>query len=1038
MMAARARSASIFRAAHRRRSLPASGIINVGCPSTTIVAAGYWRGTSAALLHLQIITSSHLVHTSPLLLSNDDDKANGASVSQTAALDDGNHDGQYDYTTDKYDFGVEKETDRLKLWHETKETEFQQLDIQTIKLLGSSSSSKKGSSDQIKLIISQLQQWNEFISSITTKMDFEFRTKNPYYPPSEFMTSITYDAAEKAQSLLMRLTQQENATKIPPGLEVKAHKLVMSAWSNVFHWSSGDRCEEILEVYGQKFGGDMNYMPSMDDYKTVMKAHLKSCSSRYSTTAPTADGDSAVSSPGEKASEILNLLNNVYTAGDLFLKPDVELYSQTIAVVKNTLLDWQMRRRFRESGDASLEKELSLEVCSALDQMETTMAEEATAEEKDAKIHSSLDQWRCIIRAYSDAIAVVSRIRLGDDGSNSIRSAEQILERLERFVSSNVDAIVQSAREDESNNTILEEIQRCIEGAYLSKLSSQLLVSDFSTALANASSSEEVFNRMKDRSEGAATEESVLFPAPTPDHVKALIRAYVECLRGQYFSPESNRAMDILEELPHLKAQKLLKELEVQQAGRPIDGSVYSDIAWACTQIPHWVSIYKREKYTSATNSAKALLKHTINQYSQGSVNFSSIGTATKMYNYIFDLYSQIASSKNPRNLKIKESSVKQSIELFDDMEYWYKESGGTIAKPDNHTLGLLLKTIFSSGLPSSLECAQTMIQRLAQLGVKPKQRDYLVLMKAAKDPTKVEEILNRVKANYDKDQSEKPTTALYSECVSAYARSRHQNSASKVMHLFDELNELYESTSDPDFRPDSILYGATIDAISKSKSRGNTAMFKAMQLLDKMEKQFDAGLIDAAPNRYAYTSILSLICQLRIPDGHVLAEDLLRRMNNRSRQVNDDDILPDAVAYTALLQAFSRSKSPDAIDKANKWFVEMETRYAEGNFDLKPNKITYTALINCWRTSGRPDSGEQAQKVLELAEQRYQEGDYEIKPDAMLYSSVIDAWSRSKSNEKVDRAWDLYSRMRDQYSKGNIDMQPNDIIVSNHLFEYI
>jgi len=1104
MMAARMirRSTCIVRA--RGGGIISVVVVGHHHPSNTIIATiadDGWRERAAALfLHRhQQASSRRLLHTTPLILSDDNAKASPFSrlsksnrsggdyenddarlktnttknhsttaavvssvVSQTTAIfddDEEGHDVPYNYTADAYDFGQEDDApDRLQIWHEAKETEFQQLMVLTTKLLDSGSNIKVG----YKPIISQLQQWDKFITSITTDMDFDFRTKNPYYPPSEFMTSITYNAAENAQQLLMRLiiettTPANNnkkktttTTKIQPELEVNAYKLVMNAWSNVYHWSSGDRCEEILDLYGQKFGGDMNYMPSMDDYKTVMKAHLKSCSSSWyndttttTTVSQAIDADSAdnatdanatvnttITSPGEKALEILNLLNNVYTAGDLFLKPDVELHSHTIAVVRNTLLDWQMRRRFGES-DASLEKQLSLELLNALEQMEVTMGEEAAAEEKDAKMQTSLEKWRCIIRAYCDAIAVVSKVPLGNEVSKSIRSSDQILETLEQFVSSNVHAILHSAGEDDSNHAILEEIRRCIEGAYVSKLSSQLTVFDFNTALANASASEAIFNRMKERSEDASIiKESVLFPAPTQDHVHALIRAYVKCLWGRYFRPAANTAMEKLEELPHLKAQQLLKQLELKHNGSPIDGSVYLDIAWACTQIPHWPCIYERDKYISATNSAQALLKHTMNQYSQGSINFSRNGTVTKMYNFIFGLCFQM--SRNSRNSKGKEASMKQALRLYDDMEYWYKESGGAVAKPDIQTLGLILKTIANSGLSSSFECAQTMFQRLASCGVKAKERDYVVLMKAAKDPTKVEEILRRVKANYDKDKSEKPTTALYTECISAFARSQEYN-ASKVMDLYDELNELYASTSDPDFRPDSIFYGAIFDAISKSKSRGEASIRIAMQLLDKMERKFDDGLIDVSPNRYAYTSILSSISHAKTRDGHVLAEDLLRRMNNRSREVNDDSLLPDVVAYTALLQALARSRSSDKINQAKKWFAEMENRYAEGNSDLKPNKITYTALINCWRTSGRPDSGEEAQNVLELDEQKYQDGDYDIKPDAMMYSSVIDAWSRGRSTHKVARAWDLYSRMREQYSKGNLDMKPNDIVVSNY-----
>jgi hypothetical protein len=1057
-------SASIFRAT--RRQLPAIAGTSVGHQTDNIAinsTASGWRGNAALLHHHDKTSTSRFLHVTPLIFSDDSDAssspfsrlsksnnsdttshkvASGGSRPKTpnnhlnatppisqAFDEDNNNDAPYeDYTTDAYNFQKEEEISQMQQWHERNESKFQQLDAQTTQLLESSSSNIGTDT-----IMSQLHQWNQFVSSITTDMNFDFRTKHPYYPPSEFMTSITYNAAERATSLLLYLTQhqqQQQGKKTPPSIEVQAYKLVMNAWSNVFHWSSGDRCEEILEAYGQKFGGDMNYMPSIDDYKTVMKAHLKSCSSRYTTDTDdpedsTTAAAATVTSPGEKALEILNLLNNVYTAGDLFLKPDVELFSHTIAVVRNTLLDWQHRRRFHES-DVKFEAELSLELLSVLEQMEGTMVEEATVGENDATIQS----FQYIVRAYSDAIAVLSRIPLGnEEQSSSMRSSEQILETLEEFISSNDDAVLQSAGgEDE---VIFDEIQRYIEQAYANQLSSRMSVTDFNTALANATTSEQIFKRMKERSDSVATNKAKLFPAPTPDHVQALMRAYLECLRGQYFRPEFNLVLEKLEELPHLKAQRLLKELELQQAGRPIDGSLYSDVAFACNLIPHWPAIHKGDRHKAAIKSAKALLKHTMHQYSQGSIVFSSVGTSTKIYNTLFSLYFQMA--RNSRNIKGKKAAMKECLELFNDMESWYKESDGAIAKPDRHTLGLILKTLYNSELTSSLDCAQSILQRMADLGVKAKQRDYLLLMRMANDPTKSEEILNRVKANYDSDQSEKPFTSLYTECISAYAKSRHQNSPSKVLQLFSELDGLYESTGDPDFRPDSELIGATINAITKSKSKGPAAIHQAIKLLDRMEDAFDSGLIDVGPNRYAYTSILSSISQTKAPNGHELAEDLLRRMNNRSLRVNDIDILPDTVAYTALLQALARSRSPDKIDKAKKWFEEMETRYAEGNSDMKPNKITYTALINCWRSSGRPDSGEQAQKVLELVEKRYQEGDHEIKPDAMLYSSVIDAWSRGRSTKKVERAWELYLRMKEQYDNGNLDMQPNDIIVSNH-----
>ena len=290
-------------AAHNgRRSLSTTISAGIGADSSqTLSTSNSWRPDE---LQRQIVFSNRSVHAdssfSRLSRSNNSSSDGASNNSGTrpksnlhvtlshnaASLNDANssssNDDEYhhNFTTETYDFGEAEDTidQRLQLWHEAKQHEFQKLDTQTSKLLLLNKSEKNSN---IKSIISQLQQWDRFIASITTDMDFDFRTKNPQYPPSEFMTSITYDAAEKAQTLLGYLIQQGNDNNMHPGVEVSAYKLVMSAWSNVFHWSSGDRCGEVLEAYGERYGGDMNYMPSIDDYKTVTKAHLKSCSSRY-------------------------------------------------------------------------------------------------------------------------------------------------------------------------------------------------------------------------------------------------------------------------------------------------------------------------------------------------------------------------------------------------------------------------------------------------------------------------------------------------------------------------------------------------------------------------------------------------------------------------------------------------------------------------------------------------------------------------------------------------------------------------------------
>ena len=464
-----------------------------------------------------------------------------------------------------------------------------------------------------------------------------------------------------------------------------------------------------------------------------------------------------------------------------------------------------------------------------------------------------------------------------------------------------------------------------------------------------------------------------------------------------------------------------------------MEGSVYVDVIWAWGQVMSWPGIYKNHTdYFFAANAVEGILNRAMSQYANEVVYFHSFGTVTKMYNNVFRLYSKVF--KSPDRL------VQRSMKLLDEMERWYRQSNGTIAQPDEFTFALLLKTISNSGLHSSASTAEAIIQRMNDFGVMPREKHYLGLIRAhsrvgqmdVPDPKKAESILQEVKDKYDKNKIVKPTSAMYSAVIAAYGGSREYNSVSKVMELFEEVKTLYDTTNDDEFKPDSLLYGAVIDAIAKSKTKNSASLYQAIELLDKMEHSQDIGEIDTGPNKYAYTNLLTAINQTRMKDdGAALAEELFQRMDSRSERYNDESIRPDTQAYTSLIQTFANSKDPDAVDRAQKWFQEMETRAADGDTKCKPNKVTCTALINCWRRSERVEAGEEAENIIHMMERRYEEGDLDMKPDAFVYASAIDAWARSKASEKSTRAWNIYQRMKAQYSKGNLDSKPNNVIVS-------
>ena len=954
--------------------------------------------------------------------------------------------------TTEYDFGLQQqqEESELKEWHTIKQTEYNELSSYI-----TTNTTNNDQQFDIETTLSLMEQFNVLSSSITTELYAlsDFRRNHTQYPPSRFMTDITVGCATHVDNLLAHLLNLGG--ELTPEKEVKAYKLALQSWSTVYHPTSGDKAVSILDTYGLKYGGDMNYMPSIDSHKLVLKAHLNSCSSKgtHVNYMNNFVGGSMREheSPGEKAWGILKLLKSVYESGDMFLKPDIELYSITIAVIRNTLLDWQLRRRFDGTGESRLlEETLANGALDALTELEITFNDEIMYiedEKGSTGIDSSLSlhQWYCMIRAYSDALAISGKIPIKD--AHDING--KLLKTMRKFITSNSSNIAMSVNNENASSEevqiLLESIQRNIEDSYTSALSSGLKngsFSDFKSAIENATSADEIFQQMLKKSQESSSPHQFLHPMPTPANYRALIQCWTECVRKKYSTEQSNHAMANLDthdlmkknnvdEWPHLKAASYVKQLEMQMAAQPIDGAVYADIIWAWGQVLNWPSIYRvQTDYFFAANASDRILKHVMSQYENGSVYFYHNEDVTRMYNHVFRLLSKVH--------KGGESAVRRSLNLLDNMEHWYKQSDGKIAVPDDNTFGLILKTISNSGVESSTTNAANVIGKMNSFGLEPDERHYLGLIRAyartgqrvVADPSKAEAVLRHVRERYKVNKSVKPNTAIYTACIAAYGGSRQHESISKVLELFDELNKLYKETNDKDFKPDSQLYGVVIDAISKN-TYDNNSLRTALKLLEKMEKGHEFGEIDEGPNRYAYTNLLRAISESNLPDAMSISEDLLHRMEYQSRQTNDESIRPDTHAYTTLIQSLSKSKHPDAVQRAEKWFKQMEQRYEDGDTTCKPNKVTCTALINCWRYSGHSTAGEEATNLLSMMEERAENGDMDLKPDAFVYASVIDAWARSKTSNKAEAAWEVYERMKEQYMKGNMDAKPNIVIVS-------
>lgn len=177
-------------------------------------------------------------------------------------------------------------------------------------------------------------------------------------------------------------------------------------------------------------------------------------------------------------------------------------------------------------------------------------------------------------------------------------------------------------------------------------------------------------------------------------------------------------------------------------------------------------------------------------------------------------------------------------------------------------------------------------------------------------------------------------------------------------------------------------------------------------------------------------------------------AEDLLRETLRNIQMGLELEIQPNVVTFVAVINAWARSRRPDAAERAEailQWMLQLsslppttdrvttQSMTANDEVDLtdflfiKPNSIAFNAAITAWIRSPAKDSHNQAERLMNQLWDLYlaSDRDPELKPNARTFNLVINAIARSRQPRCGDRAAALLQRMEDLYTAGDDELEP-------------
>jgi pentatricopeptide repeat protein len=126
------------------------------------------------------------------------------------------------------------------------------------------------------------------------------------------------------------------------------------------------------------------------------------------------------------------------------------------------------------------------------------------------------------------------------------------------------------------------------------------------------------------------------------------------------------------------------------------------------------------------------------------------------------------------------------------------------------------------------------------------------------------------------------------------------------------------------------------------------------------------------------------------------------------AEQVLTEMQCPDAKCYGSVIRAWAGVNAPDAIQRAQFWFVRC---LKENLLDNKTATITFNIVLSAW---GRLDQAERAEHLLFDVIKLCEDGNFTFRgPDNLSFLMVLNAWNRSKLFSSPERVSKLLSTMK-------------------------
>ena len=112
----------------------------------------------------------------------------------------------------------------------------------------------------------------------------------------------------------------------------------------------------------------------------------------------------------------------------------------------------------------------------------------------------------------------------------------------------------------------------------------------------------------------------------------------------------------------------------------------------------------------------------------------------------------------------------------------------------------------------------------------------------------------------------------------------------------------------------------------------------------------------------------------------------------------------PDAATYAYLINTITKSKVKNSLDVATYLLREVEEGYEAGDDGLKPSRLFYSAVLQCYAKSASPQGAALAEDLFRRTQHLYEtKGKVYAKPTTLYYNALMDAHARIPCRQVSD-----------------------------------